>query len=341
MNIRKLIREEVDGFDWVRDIEVDTDLTPAQLVHRFETLPDSIVGPYVDKNFGDIRYKNGRYYLMVDDFCDFSSWFSDRENSSQGYYMNEWAFTQAFCREDDFFEPYRDVVYNWIEQVWELVEGNKELYNYVVDYITENLVGNEMRLDNEEKILTLEDVLTWSADSDVLGSVINELDVFEDLKWELESSYENAYNTFLVDNMYKAGRDAITDVVGDGERKDVELYNSYSESNYNANKLVFDVTSMLSDYLYEAIEYCIDNRCKPFWRPENYDFESEGETEEEAFEDFCDECMGHPFDDYGDFVSFMRDILEDNSDLLNPYVDEHPSNDEIEDYFVENVYGRF
>ena len=125
---------------------------------------------------------------MVDDFCDFSSWFSDRENSSQGYYMNEWAFTQAFCREDDFFETsFNDVVYDWIDQVWELVEGNKELYNYVVDYITEDLVGEEMRLDGEEKILSLEDVLTWSADSDVLGEVINELDVFEHLKWELES----------------------------------------------------------------------------------------------------------------------------------------------------------
>ncbi len=331
---------ESDGFDWVRDVEVDADLTPAQLVHRFETLPDSIVGPYVDKNFGDIKYENGRYYLMVDDFCDFSSWFSDRENSSQGFYINEWAFTQAFCREDNFFEPYSDLVYNWIDQVWELVEGNKELYNYVVDYITEDLVGEEMRLDGEEKMLSLEDVLTWSADSDVLGSVINELDVFENLKWELEGSYENAYNTFVVDNMYKAGRDAITDVVGNGERKDVELYNYYSESNYNANKLVFDVTSMLSDYLYEAIEYCIDNRCKPYWKPEDLEFE-EGETEEEAFEDFCDECMNHPFDDYGDFVSFMKDILKDNSDLLNPYVDEHPSNDEMEDYFVDNVYSRF
>ena len=41
------------------------------------------------------------------------------------------------------------------------------------------------------------------------------------------------------------------------------------------------------------------------------------------------------------FVSFMKDILENNSDLLNPYVDEHPTNDEIKDYFVEDVYGRF
>ena len=339
-NLKDKPINESDDFDWVRDVEVETDLTPAQLVHRFEILPDSIVGPYVEKNFADIKYENGRYYLMVDDWCDFKEWFSDRENGSQGFYMNQWIFKQAFCGEDDFFEPYSDVVYDWIDQVWELVEGNKELYNYVVDYITEDLVGEEMRLDGEEKILSLEDVLTWSADSDVLGLVINELDVFENLKWELGSSYENAYNTFIVDNMYKVSKDAITDVVGNGERKDVELYNSYNKSKYNANKLVFDVTSMLSDYLYEAIEYCIDNRCKPYWKPENLEFE-EGETEVEAFEDYCDECMDHPFGDYGDFVSFMKDILEDNSDLLNPIVDEHPSNDEMEDYFIENVHGRF
>jgi hypothetical protein len=56
MNIRRIIKEEMDDFDWVRDVEVETDLTPAQLVHRLETLPNSIVGPYVEKNFGDIKY---------------------------------------------------------------------------------------------------------------------------------------------------------------------------------------------------------------------------------------------------------------------------------------------
>lgn len=340
MNIRRIIREEMNDFDWVRDVEVDTDLTPAQLYNRINDLPHGIVGPYVEKEFADIKYENGRYYLMMDDFCDFKEWFSDIDNGSQGFYMNQWAFTQAFCGEDNFFEPYSDVVYNWIEQVWELVEENKELYNYVVDYITENLVGDEMRLDGEEKILSLEDVLTWSADSDVLGEVINELDVFEDLKWDLESSYENAYNTFVVDNMYKVSKDAITDIVGNGERKDVELYNYYSKSNYNANKLVFDVTNILPDYLHNSIEYCIDNRCKPYWNPENYDFE-EAETEEEAFEHFCDVCMDHPFDDHGSFLSFMKEILEENGDLLNPSVDDYPSNNEIKDYFIENVYGRF
>jgi len=340
MNIKRIIKEELDDFDWVRNIEVDTDLTPAQLYNRINDLPHGIVGPYVEKEFADIKYENGRYYLMMDDFCDFKEWFSYRENGSQGFYMNQWIFAQAFCGEDNFFEPYSDVVYNWIDQVWELVEENKELYNYVVDYITENLVGDEMRLDNEEKILTLEDVLTWSADSDVLGEVINELDVFEDLKWDLESSYENAYNTFVVDNMYKVSKDAITDIVGNGERKDVELYNYYSESNYNANKLVFDVTNILPDYLHNSIEYCIDNRCKPYWNPENYDFE-EAETEEEAFEHFCDECMDRPFDDHGSFLSFMKEILEENGDLLNPSVDDYPSNNEIKDYFIENVHGRF
>lgn len=330
----------MNDFDWVRDVEVDTDLTPAQLYNRINDLPHGIVGPYVEKEFADIKYENGRYYLMMDDFCDFKEWFSDIDNGSQGFYMNQWAFTQAFCGEDNFFEPYSDVVYNWIEQVWELVEENKELYNYVVDYITENLVGDEMRLDGEEKILSLEDVLTWSADSDVLGEVINELDVFEDLKWDLESSYENAYNTFVVNNMYKVSKDAITDIVGNGERKDVELYNYYSKSNYNANKLVFDVTNILPDYLHNSIEYCIDNRCKPYWNPENYDFE-EAETEEEAFEHFCDECMDHPFDDHGSFLSFMKEILEENGDLLNPSVDDYPSNNEIKDYFIGNVYGRF
>ena len=76
MNIKKIIKEEMDDFDWVRNIEVDTDLTPAQLYNRINDLPHGIVGPYVEKEFADIKYENGRYYLMMDDFCDFKEWFN-------------------------------------------------------------------------------------------------------------------------------------------------------------------------------------------------------------------------------------------------------------------------
>jgi hypothetical protein len=37
----------------------------------------------------------------------------------------------------------------------------------------------------------------------------------------------------------------------------------------------------------------------------------------------------------------MKEILEENGDLLNPSVDDYPSNNEIKDYFIENVHGRF
>jgi len=55
MNIKRIIKEEMDDFDWVRNIEVDTDLTPAQLYNRINDLPDGIVGPYVEKEFADIK----------------------------------------------------------------------------------------------------------------------------------------------------------------------------------------------------------------------------------------------------------------------------------------------
>ena len=43
----------------------------------------------------------------------------------------------------------------------------------------------------------------------------------------------------------------------------------------------------------------------------------------------------------GRFTKSLKEILEENGDLLNPRVDDYPSNDEIKDYFIENVHERF
>ena len=35
-NLKLIIREELDDFDWVKDVKIDYDLTPSQFYHRYE-----------------------------------------------------------------------------------------------------------------------------------------------------------------------------------------------------------------------------------------------------------------------------------------------------------------
>ena len=329
MNIKRIIREEIgDDFQWIRDIEIETDLTPAQIVNRYDSFPSEVVGPMIHGAFGDIYYEGGKYILKVDSRCDFTQLFKDID-SSYGY-MGKYLAKNVLC-DDDYWEPYdsRDLVYDWSDQVWSMVARNTELYNYVVEWIGDNLVGDEMRFDGEETTLTKENVLDWSADSDVLGQVIDELDVFEDLKLNLTWAYGSAYNVAARDEIYDSAIGAIMDVFGKGEW----------ESGTN-NQLTFDVTVLVNDVLVEAIEDCWYD-CRRYWSTDNQDSYTDGLSEEEAFEEWCEECLDFPFNEYSDFIDFFEYYLDDRGEMLNPSFDEYPDDSKIYPYFIEDAYSRF
>jgi len=327
--IKKILRES-DDFGWIRDVEVNTDLTPAQIKMRYEVFPLEVVGPNMP-GFRDIHWEGGKLMLYVDHWEDFAELFVDNDSSQYGY-ITKW-LAEKVLAEDDYWEPYSDVVYDWMDQVWDMVTDNEELLNYIKEYIRKNdFIGQELEYDEDPDVGGFrEDMLL---DDDLLGELIKDEDIFDDLKTELTWAYENAYNVAARDNIWKAVYGEIKDLFGEGEWTSFE--NGIGQTRH---MLKFDVTDLLMETVEKEIDNCIEG-CKRYFDPERHYDEEEHENEAEAFDEFCTECHDYPFTEYGDFISFYRNYLYEWDELLNPRFDEYPDDKDVAGYFVEDVYSR-
>jgi hypothetical protein len=328
--IKKILRES-DDFGWIRDIEVNTDLTPAQIKMRYDAFPLEVVGPNINFGFRDIHWEGGKLILYVDHWEDFAELFVDNDSSQYGY-ITKW-LAEKVLAEDDYWEPYSDVVYDWMDQVWDMVTDNKELLNYIKEYIRKNdFIGQELEYDEDPDVGGFrEDMLL---DDDLLGELIKDEDIFDDLKTELTWAYENAYNVAARDNVWKAAYGELKDLFGEGEW--TSFQNGRGQTRH---MLKFDVTDLLMETVEKEIDNCIEG-CKRYFDPERHYDEEEHENEAEAFDEFCTECHDYPFTEYGDFISFYRNYLYEWDELLNPRFDEYPDDKDVAGYFVEDVYSR-
>lgn len=335
--IKKILRES-DDLQWIKDVEIESHLSPSQILHRYDTFPSKVVGPMIEDNgFSDISYEGGKYILKVDSWFDFSDLFLDVHSDYNSIGRD---LAKRILSDEDYWEPYasHDLVYDWSDQVWSMVAGDKELYNYVVKWIGDNLVGDEMRFEGKETTLTKENVLEWSADSDVLGQEIDELDVFEDLKLNLTWAYGSAYNTAARDNIYNSVIGVIRDDFGKGEWES-KTFNINGEDK-TRHQLRFDVTHLLEDSVTEYISDCWSN-CRRWWDPkEQHSGYLEDQSEEEGFEEYCDECWDTPFNEYSTFLYFYKEYLDDTDGLYYPSYDEYPDDEPLTKYFIEDVYAR-
>jgi len=335
--IKKILRESND-LQWIKDVELSYDLSPSQILYRYDSFPSKVVGPMIEKDgFLDISYEGGRYILEVDSWSDFSDLFLDVHSNYNSIGRN---LAKTILDEEDYWEPYSsyDLVHDWVDQVWSMVADNKELYNHVVEWIGDNLIGDKMRFEGEETILTKEDLLEWSADSDVLGELINVLDVFEDLRLELIWSYGSAYNGVVRDNIHDSVIEAIRDDFGKGEWES-KSFNINGE-NKTKHQLRFDVTDLLEDSVTEYISDCWSN-CHRYWDPkEGHSNYLEDQSEEEGFEEYCDECQDYPFNEFSEFLYFYKEYLDGNDGLYHPSYTEYPHDEPLTKYFIEDVYNR-
>ena len=327
--IKKILRES-DDFGWIRDIEVDTDLTPAQIKMRYDAFPLEVVGPNMP-GFRDIHWEGGKLILYVDHWEDFALLFADNDSSQYGY-ITKW-LAEKVLAEDDYWEPYSDVVYDWMDQVWDMVTDNEELLNYIKKYIKEgDFIGQELEYDEDPDMGGFrEDMLL---DDDLLGELIKDEDIFEDLKRELTWAYENAYNNAARENVWKAAYGELKDIFGKGEWTSFE--NGRGQTRH---MLKFDVTTLVMETVEKEIDNCIEG-CKRYFDPERHYDEEDHDSEAEAFDEFCTECHDFPFTEYGEFISFYKDYLYEWDELLNPRFDEYPDDKDIAEYFVDDVYGR-
>jgi hypothetical protein len=313
----KLNESEEDDWGWAKEIEVKTDLTPAQIYNRYQTFPIEIVGPYIAGQFRDVEYRGGKLYFITDGWCDLVRLFED---NSGGYnYMNRYLAKNIFC-DDDYWEPYSasDLIgREWKSTVWDLVTDDLKALEYIKKYIREGgFIEGE--LENGEPFR--EDMLL---DDDLIGDLINEDEMFDDLKRELGWAYASSYNNAVSNGIYNTATDSIIDLLG--------------KPTWEASNLVFESTDLILNTVENLISSCwSDNR--KYYDPERH--KEEDQTDEEAFEEFAEECVDKPFDHHSWFVDLYVEHLEENDDELNPRFEDYATNSEMKEYFLEDLYGR-
>jgi hypothetical protein len=244
--------------------------------------------------------------MVVDSWVDFAEMFEDCDSQ---YSICSHLAQRILNEDEDYWEPYYDITMDWYDEVWTLV--NKDTYDEIIQYIKEKYIGKTITLDGEEMELTQELLDSWIGDSDVLGHIIEDVYEFEDIKTSLEHSYESAYNTAARDNIWKATKNAITDLFGEGKWESYEVKKMGGTA--TRHRLLFDVTGIFSEVI------------------------------EAYFQDYCDleydrECEF----EYGGFFDNVRMLMYEEiwNEELNPTYDEYPNDDDIYMYFNDEASER-
>jgi len=334
MNIRTIIIEELTDFNWMNQIEPKTDLKIGQLWLRYDGI-NSYNAPFFNKllenQFGDIMIKGDKVYMIVDGYCELYPLFKDNDSSRYGY-INRSLAEQILC-ENDYWEPYDDTVWDFGNQVWDIFVEEPKLYKHLKEYIIDNGYLGEETEDGEEFIEEFLDM------PNVMGNLIENDDLFVDVKREMIWAHNSAYNTAARDEIWESTFGAIKDIFGEG------YWESYTVQKLGGvatrHRLYFDITHMFHDFINEALDSCFDS-CRDYFDPSKYEGmygteKDQFESEDEAFEDFCEECW--EFDGYH-FSDYYMEYQENYGDLLNPSFNEHPDDQKVREYFIEDFYNR-
>lgn len=279
VNIRKIIREEIDkSFDWIQDIEPGIHFDDLnQGVHEYfynikrgewddENLVNSdgddltpkekedrkyLVMEFLNTQFTDVEFDNGNFYMYVDDFSEFVDFFKDT-SSDYGYIGKDLA--ELILSEDDHWEPYYDVIYDWENQVWDSLSGdNKKLIlTGIIKKFNGEELGDNLVIDGDFERKMVED-------DTYFGQLIMDDDVFGDIKIELDNLYKSEYNQVVYSQYYNACIDSITGMFGDYEwssfKKTVRVNGENKE--VTGHNLKFNITDICFDILDKYFnEYC-------------------------------------------------------------------------------------
>lgn len=339
----QIVKEsEEDEWGWAKEIEIKSDLTPAQIYNKYEVFPVEVVGPYIAGQFRDIEYRNGKLYFITDGWCDFVEMFED--SSGSGYYINQYLAKAILCG-DDYWEPYSasDLIGRvWKSSVWDVVTDIPQALEHVKKYIKKHYVvpvgysydPNQLELFDEPskkldvfeidgRVLDTEFFDEIIQDNNYLGDLIDDEEIFEELKRELGWAYAGSYNSAVSNNIYESVTDTIIDLFG--------------KPTWEGDKLVFESTSLILDMIESEISNCW-SWFKKYYDPERH--KGEDQTDEEAFSEFADECIDKPFDNHSWFLNLYSEFLREHNEELSPRYDEYASNSEIKEYFLDELYGR-
>ncbi len=331
--IRKILKEE--GFDWAVDTPSYDDmkigweehvlpyLTGQRPVYDdegdildFDRWPEisreeredlePLAKHYFVRELNDIDFKDGKFIMTVGSWSEFAEMFKDCDY--QGY-VCRYTAEQALGGDMDW-EPYYDVVHDWMDQVWDGV--NSKQYDAIVTHIRKWMIGDTLTDEfGEEYELTEELLTSWLGEKETLGHMINNEvgSGFEDLRNSMKWAYESAYNDAARDEYWNSTHDAIKGVVGKGEWEEYKVKKMDGE--VTRHQLIFDVTDIFMD----VIQTYFDDYAE-------LDYDHEQELEYDGFLD--------------NLIFLMNEDLYDEP--LNPSVSEWPDSDKVSEYMNDRIF---
>ena len=188
--------------------------------------------------FGDIKWEGDTPYLILDRWDEFQELF----HSSDKYLVER-------VLGEDWAELYSIDRVDFMDEVWS--ELDEKSLQHIKDYIKDNgFIGRELDYDEDPDGGGLrEDMLE---DNDLLGELINDEDMFDELKRELSNFYRWAYEGAAEDELFKSLKDDIESLLGsEGEW---DMVKSKKEGGSDRHILKFDVSNIFMDILERFVE---------------------------------------------------------------------------------------
>jgi len=241
--------------------------------------------------FGDIKWEGDTPYLIIDRWDEFQELFYSEDKDLVERVLGE-----------DWGELYSIDRVDFMDEVWS--ELDEKSLQHIKDYIKDNgFIGRELDYDEDPDGGGLrEDMLE---NNDLLGELINDEDMFDELKRELSNFYRWAYEGAAEDELFKSLKDDIESLLGsEGEW---DMVKSKKEGGSDRHILKFDVSKIFMDILERYIE-----------------------------------CEGNlPEDDYGYFLEVLGKTLYCEDDMLETpdmgYF--YPDHTKVSEHLNYNVLG--
>lgn len=240
---------------------------------------------------GDIKWEGDTPYLILDSWDEFQELFHSEDKDLVERVLGE-----------DWGELYSIDRVDFMDEVWS--ELDEKSLQHIKDYIKDNgFIGRELDYDEDPNGGGLrEDMLE---DNDLLGELINDEDMFDELKSELSNFYRWAYEGAAEDELFKSLKDEIESLLGsEGEW---DMVKSKKEGGSDKHILKFDVSKIFMDILERYVG-----------------------------------CVGSlPEDDYGYFLEVLANTLDCEEDLLQApdmgYF--YPDHGKVSEHLNYNVLG--
>jgi hypothetical protein len=188
--------------------------------------------------FGDIEWEGETPYLILDSWDELQELFHSKDRDLVERVLGE-----------DWGELYSIDRVDFMDEVWS--ELDEESLQHIKDYIKDNgFIGRELDYDEDPDGGGLrEDMLE---DNDLLGELINDEDMFDELKRELNNFYRWAYEGAAEDELFKSLKDDIESLLGsEGEW---DMVKSKKEGGSDRHILKFDVSKIFMDILERFVE---------------------------------------------------------------------------------------